>query len=175
MADSRIIPINPGSDLNNIINQAAQTLQSQGFNVSVQMYSPVNAGMTVKKDRDGFKDFIGFGIECRVSLAIVNAGQLSVTIDSEWTNKIIALVIGWFLCLVPFICGIVGCINQSGLPEKIYTALAASAPTGYGQATTNNYQPPVNNYQPPVNNYQPPVNNYQPPVNEQPADNSTNQ
>lgn len=171
MADNRIIPINPGTDLNTIINQASQNLQTQGFNVQAQMFNQNAASMTVSKDNDGFKNFIGLGIECRVNIALVNPGQISVSIDSEWTNKIIALVVGWFLCMVPFITGIIGCINQSGLPEKIFNALTAAS-TGYGQPPVNNYQPPVNNYQHPVNTYQPPVNNYQPPVNQQPTDNN---
>ena len=164
MANNRIIPINPESDLNTVINQATLNLQSQGYTVRAQMHNPTTASMTVSKDRDGVKDVAGLGIECRVNLAVLTAGQLSVTIDSEWTNKIIALCVGWILCWVPFITGIVGAINQSGLPEKIYTALSTGS-AGFGQQPFNNYQPPVNNYQAPVNNYQPPVNNYQAPVN----------
>ena len=166
MADNRIIPINPDSDLNKIMNQAIQNLQTQGYTVHAQMHNPSNASMTVSKDKSGINDFIGFGVECRVNIALINAGQLSVTIDSEWTNKIIAIGIGvfasWLIVGVGLIItGIIGCVNQADLPAKIFAALNSS----YGQIPFNNYQPPVNNYQPPVNNYQPPVNNYQPPVN----------
>lgn len=156
MADNRIIPINPGTDLNTIINQASQNLTTQGYTVQAHMLNQANASMTVTKDRNGFKDFIGLGIECRVNIALMNPGQVSVTIDSEWTNKIIALVVGWFLCLIPFITGIVGCINQYGLPEKIFNAITAAS-AGSGQAPFNYQQPPVNYQQPPVN--QQPTNN----------------
>lgn len=163
MSANRIIPINPGTDLNVIINQASQNLTTQGFTVQAHLLNQSSASMTVSKDRDGFKSFIGLGIECRVNIALMNAGQLSVTIDSEWTNKIIALVIGWFLCLIPFITGIVGCINQSGLPEKIFNAITAAS-AGANQAPFNS----------PINYQQPPVNYQQPPVNQQPTNNNFN-
>lgn len=129
MATMRAYPIGPGASIQTIAQAVEQNFMGQGFQVNSQIMSPANAMITIGKDRDGFKNIIGLGLECRVSL-MINGNQLSVSIDSEWTNKIIAIVVGWFLCLVPFITGIIGAINQSSLPEKIFTAIQIALSAG---------------------------------------------
>ncbi|MBQ6018546.1 MAG: hypothetical protein IJL26_00065 [Clostridia bacterium] len=134
MAVTKMIPVAAGTDINQIVGGAAQNLQSQGYEILTSIMGPESATMTVKRDRDGFKNVVGLGLECRVTLMLINGTQLNVNIDHEWTNKIIAIAIGWFFCLVPFITGIVGAVNQNDLPEKISTALMAAAnggATGY--------------------------------------------
>ncbi len=122
MSTTKMLPIRPDADINFIVGQVSQNLQFQGYNVIPTVMSPTTASIVVQKDRDGFKNFLGLGVECRVSMTI-NNGSLMLNIDHEWTNKIIAIVIGWFLCLIPFITGIVGAVNQNSLPAKIETAV----------------------------------------------------
>lgn len=143
MSTTKVVPLNQGADLSVILNAASQNLSGQGYEVQAQMLSPMSATMLIKKDRDGFKNIVGLGLECRVTLTVMNASQLQINIDSEWTNKIIALAIGWFLCLIPFITGVVGVVNQISLPEKISTAVmtASASAGGYNQPP---YQPPYN-------------------------------
>ena len=148
MSVTKMLPVAPGIDLNMILNGACQNLQAQGFEVIPMLMSNENATLTVKKDRDGIKDIVGLGLECRCTL-VMNGNTLNVSIDHEWTNKIIAIAIGWFICMVPFITGIVGAVGQNSLPEKISNALLAAAgnapgpmqgaPTGYQQSP---YQQP---------------------------------
>ncbi len=146
MSVNKLLPIGPNADLNTIVNGACQNLQAQGYNVVPAMMGPGSAMITVQKDRDGFKNIIGLGIECRVTLTL-NGPSINLNIESEWTNKIIALVVGWFLCLIPFITGIVGCVNQSGLPGKIETAIMAAAGGAGMGGFTGNY-PPQGGYNP---------------------------
>ena len=96
-------------------------METQGFETNIQMITPQTGVLTVKKDREGFMNILGMGLECRVNFASIN-GQLSVNIDSEWTNKIIAVAVGWFVCFIPVITGIVGTVNQISLPDKIFVA-----------------------------------------------------
>ncbi len=133
MSAQKMFNLNPGADLAAIVNLAAQNLSTQGYEVQAQPMSPTSATMVIKKDRDGFKNIIGLGVECRLTLAVINGTQLSVTIDSEWTNKIIAIAVGWFLCWIVMVTGVVGCVNQNGLPEKVSNAImaAAASQTGY--------------------------------------------
>lgn len=129
----RNYPLQPNTDLFAIIKAIAMTMETQGYEASVQMISPQTGVLTVKKDREGFMNALGMGLECRVNFAAIN-NQLSVNIDSEWTNKIIAVAVGWFVCFIPVITGIVGTINQISLPDKIFTAVnmnVASAQGGY--------------------------------------------
>ena len=131
MAVQKNFAFNPGADISEVVNAASQALSGQGYEVQAQVMSPTAATMVVKKDRDGFKNIIGLGVECRLNLSVVNGNQLVVYVDSEWTNKIIAIAVGWFLCWIVFITGIVGAVNQSGLPEKVSNAvMMASSQSG---------------------------------------------
>ena len=129
----RNYPLRPDADLFAVIKAVALTMETQGYEASVQMISPQSGVLTVKKDRDGLMNALGMGVECRVNFAAIN-GQLTVNIDSEWTNKIIAVAIGWFVCFIPVITGVVGAVNQLSLPDKIFTAVnmnVATAQSGY--------------------------------------------
>ncbi len=185
MSAVRTFQVAKDKNINVITNSIVQTLSSQGYNCIPQPMGPQACMITVSKDNDGIQNIIGLGIECKVTLNL-NGTMLNVSIDSEWTNKILAIAIGWFFCLVPFITGIIGAANQNSLPEKIFTAIniatnpygnpapfqqapfrqAPYQPAPFQQAPyqqTPYQQPPVvnpNPVQPPV---QPPV---QAPANE---------
>lgn len=147
MSKIRTIALNNNANLADIINVACQNLSAQGYAVQAQSLSPVNVIVTVSKDRDnGFKNFMGLGLEVKVNLTVLNGNQLTMSVDSEWTNKIVAIAVGWFLCLIPFITGLVGVLNQSSMPDKVmdvFTSAAASASNQGGFQNFNN-QPPYN-------------------------------
>ena len=130
----RNYPLQPDADLFQIIKAVALTMETQGYEAMVQMISPQSGVLTVKKDRDGFVNALGMGLECRVNFGAIN-GQLTVNVDSEWTNKIIAVAVGWFVCFIPVITGIVGAVNQLSLPDKIFTAVNMNV----GTATSQQY------------------------------------
>lgn len=146
MSTNRMVAMGAGANLADVVNNACQNLTAQGYKVQSQVLSPANAIVTVSKDRDdGFKNFLGLGLEVKVNLTVMNGTQLSMNAESEWTNKIIAIVVGWFLCLVPFITGIVGAINQSSLPDKVLDVFTgAAASTNQGGFQNFNNQPPYN-------------------------------
>ena len=126
-------PFPEGTDLYAVIQATALAMDAQGYQTNIQMIGPSAGVLTVTKNREGFSNIIGLGLECRVNFSAIN-GQLTVNIDSEWTNKIIAMVVGWFLCLIPFITGIVGAVGQNGMPGQIETAImmAVNNPGGPG-------------------------------------------
>lgn len=124
----RNYPLHPEADLFSLIKAVALTMETQGYEANVQMISPQTGVLTVKKDRTGFANALGMGLECRVNFAAIN-GQLTVNVDGEWTNKIIAVAVGWFICFIPVITGIVGAVNQLSLPDKIFTAVNMNVST----------------------------------------------
>jgi len=100
------------------VSQLQQIYSGKGFYVTA---IPFNSGVTVEfsKDDSGFKKWIGLGLGIRANLSISN-GYLYITFtDAEWTGKIVAIAVGWFMCLVPLITGIVGAVAQSDLPKTI--------------------------------------------------------
>ena len=125
MSKSINLPLYSKNGVADAVPIAVQTLQAQGFNVQSTVMNAQAASLTVSKDNDGFKKIMGLGTECEVSLSLVGANQLTVNVENKWTNKIVALAVGWILCLVPFITGIIGCINQDGMPDKIISAVQA--------------------------------------------------
>lgn len=126
----KTLKLMPGTNLATLIDITAQNLSMQGFDVRSQIMGPCAAEIIVSKDREGFKNSIlGLGVECRVAITITD-DILTLSIGSEWTNKIVALVIGWFLCWIPVVTGIIGLVNQSSLPDKIFTAFNLASNSG---------------------------------------------
>ena len=123
MAKTTIVPLKSGTGIAGVTNAAAEALRAQGFECTPVI---LNDTLNVKIDRDGIKNIIGLGLESKVTLTLMN-DSLNVSVEDEWSNKIIAIALGWFVCLVPFITGIVGCVNQSGLSKKIFDAIQLAA------------------------------------------------
>ena len=121
MAGFTQIAIAPGTTIDGVLSIASQSLCNQGYEVRSQILGPSTAELFVTKDRDGIKNIVGMGVECHSTITLVAPGQLTVTTDSTWTNKIVAMAVGFFLCWIPFITGIIGCIGQSDLPKAICT------------------------------------------------------
>lgn len=153
MAETKVFNVLPGTDINMIVNVAAQNLNAQGYDVYPMVMNPATATLVVKKNNDGFQNFIGLGIESRATLTM-NGPSLYVSIESEWTNKILAIVLGWFFCLVPFITGIIGAVNQNSLPGKIESAVMVACSSNMGGGYGPNYGnvPPQGGYAPNYNN-----------------------
>ena len=125
MSDMRVMPCRYETNVHMVAQSVAQGMMGQGYAVMVQGMNENSVMMTVSKDADGFKNVMGMGVECHVTMTKFN-NSLNITIDSEWTNKIIACAIGWLFCLIPLITGIVGCVSQSELPGKIFTMISAN-------------------------------------------------
>lgn len=119
--------LNDGYDMNVILKTAEQNLTGQGYEVTTVVMGQNGGSLTVRKDRDGIKNFAGMGVECQATITVINGNSMSVNVESEWGNKIVAFVVGWFLCFIPIITGVMGASNQSSLPNKIITAIQAGA------------------------------------------------
>ncbi len=122
----RTIPLNPEVPLETVLHQAEQLLQQQGYLTQVQIMNESMATLNVLKDRDGLKNIIGLGVEVHANISVVN-NVMQISIENEWTNKIVAIAVGWFCCLIPFITGIVGCVNQNELGTKVANNLQLAA------------------------------------------------
>lgn len=127
MSKTSTITLTENYDLKAILKLAEQQLQAQGYEVNSAVMGPKSGTITVSKDRDGVKNLIGMGVECRATISAIGENSMTINVESEWGNKILALAIGWILCWVPFITGIIGCSNQSSLPNKVITAIQSAA------------------------------------------------
>lgn len=128
------IPIGEDFNLSKALELTKERFSNEGYNATATVFSPQCGKMTINKDMDGIKQYMGMGVECEANFTIMNGIVLSVSIESTWSNKIIALAVGWILCWVPFVTGCIGCSNQNKLPRKIEDVLKGVIVTLNNQA-----------------------------------------
>ena len=141
MSTIKTIKTYPGTNLATLIDIATQNLSMQSYDIKSQVMGPSAAEVIVTKDRDGLKNtFLGLGLECRVAITATQ-DSITLTINSEWTNKIVALAIGWIFCWIPFVTGVIGTINQFTLPEKISTAFTLACSSNFTSTAADTATP----------------------------------
>lgn len=113
------IPVKAGFQLSAALDLAKDRLTREGYDVETITFSPESGKLKLSKDMSGAKKFVGMGVESEASITIMSGNVMNVTVENLWSNKIIALAVGWILCWVPFVTGCIGCSNQSKLPQKI--------------------------------------------------------
>ena len=119
MANSFVLNVRNGFDLGMFCQNVAQFYQTQGFVVNVGMFGPGNAQITFDKNTGGINTILGLGIGLKANI-MYNGNALSVSFtDAEWTGKIIGIVVGPYLCLIPIVTAIVGIIKQSDFPKQL--------------------------------------------------------
>lgn len=119
MSSSFILSVSNNFNLGAYCQNIAQFYQMKGFIVNVAVFSPYNAQIIFDKDTRGINTILGLGIGLKASI-VLNGNILSVTFsDAEWTGKVIGLVIGWFLCLIPLVTAVIGIIKQTDFPKQL--------------------------------------------------------
>ena len=119
MSKNVMLNVKPEFDLCTFSQKLSDMYRAKGYGVN-----PVSInGMyvfTLCKNDDGFNHWLGLGEELKVSCTVKD-GILNLTLDDSgaWTNKIIALAVGWFVCCIPLITGIMGCMRQSSLAKNV--------------------------------------------------------
>ena len=118
MADNIMLNVKPDFDMEAFAQRMAETYRMKGYTVTVANMNG-NCMITFEKGMDGFNKLMGLGESVKINV-MKNGEMLSVTFtDAEWTSKIIAGVVGWFLCWIPFITALVGVYRQTSLTKSI--------------------------------------------------------
>ncbi|MCL2821219.1 MAG: hypothetical protein FWD38_10440 [Oscillospiraceae bacterium] len=143
MSETRTIPIGPGFNMDAMVSQLQQIYSGKGFYVTA---IPYNSGVSVEfsKDLSGFKRWLGLGQGIRANMSISNGYLYTSFTDAEWTGKIVAIGVGWFMCLVPLITGIIGAVSQTDLPKNIVNDIMMLT-----SGSSAGPPPPPPGYQPP--------------------------
>ncbi len=151
MADTVFINVTPNFDLYMFANQLAEKYKMEGFNVTVANFNN-SVVLTFDKNTGGINMLLGLGQGIKATCMLAN-GTLSINFsDGDWTGKIIGLAVGWFICLIPFITAIVGCVKQSQLPKNIGNdAMVIASQQVSPQNTDPQYVPPQQPYSEPQN------------------------
>lgn len=113
-----MLNVKPSFDMEVFAGKITDTYRAKGFTVNSVMMNG-NCIITFNKGTGGINTILGMGKGIKATFVRAN-DTLSINFsDAEWTGKIIAIAVGWFLCLVPFITGIIGAVGQIGLPKEI--------------------------------------------------------
>ena len=166
MATVKTFPINPTTDLYNVMQAAALNFSSMGYESDLVMFNPQSGMITIRKDYDDLKKLLGLGYQSKLTFTVYG-NQLNVSIDTEWTYVLIALLIGWFIFFVPLITGIIGAITLMGVSDTVTNAVTSALAQTQGGGTPGQnaayQQPQYQQHQQPQ--YQQPQ--YQQPQNQQ--------
>ncbi len=121
MANNFMANVSEGFDIVNFAEEIAAKYMAQGFTANV-IKMKRNVKIKFSKGCGGINTILGMGqgITADLMLSGKESDTLSVSFsDGDWTSKIIACVIGWFLCFIPVITGVIGIIHQLSLPKNI--------------------------------------------------------
>lgn len=103
--------------------ELADSFQAKGYTARC-IKNKNGARVFIEKGMGGINTLTGLGVSTTANITVMKGGVLSVTFENEWMSKIIACTVGWFVCLLPGIMGIVGIIKQSSLPKEVENELS---------------------------------------------------
>lgn len=129
MAKSFMVNVPEKFDITAFADEVAALYQGKGYTVrKVNMKNGTK--ITVEKGVGGINTVLGMGeaITATCTMQGKDGGVLSVNLsDGDWTGKIIGLVVGWFVCLIPCITAIIGITKQMSLEKSMQSDLEMTA------------------------------------------------
>ena len=118
MADNVMFNVNDSFNMEEFAAKLAETYRMKGYTANVANMNN-SCAITIEKGIGGINTILGMGEGIKAN-CMLSGSTLSITFsDADWTGKIIALIVGWFLCLIPLVTGIIGIMNQTKLPKSI--------------------------------------------------------
>lgn len=118
MANQIVFNVSPDFNIQMFAQQLAEKYRMEGFAVTVAEFNGSEI-ITFDKETGGINTVLGLGQGIKATCMVMNGALVIDFSDADWTGKIIGLIIGWFICLIPGITALIGAIRQSQLPKKI--------------------------------------------------------
>lgn len=117
------VPVNESFNLDALCNRLGDEYRQKGYNVQ----SPSVAGsirqIIIEKDNDGINNYLGMGIQEEINISY-SGDMLNATFnDGCQTMRFIDLGIGWFMCFIPFITGLVGLSKHSNFAREVQNSI----------------------------------------------------
>ncbi len=125
---NQMIPVSENFNLDAFCEKLSDEFRSKGYNV---VLSPaVNGTMrqvTIEKDNEGIKNFVGLGTQEEITFSHSNNTLIANYNDGCQTMRFVSIGIGWFLCFIPFITGIIGLSNHSNFLKNVQNSVMMTA------------------------------------------------
>lgn len=120
MSKSIMLNVKPDFSMEAFAQKFADMYRGKGYDVNNAAFGEMQK-ITISKNDDGINHFLGLGEEAEVTCSLMGGKTLNLTIDTSgaWTMKIIAVAVGWFVCCIPGVTGVMGCMRQSNLSKNI--------------------------------------------------------
>ena len=102
MADTLMMNVPENFDLTAMAERVKEQFQMQGFIVSVMK---MKNSVRIKFDKKcgGINMLLGLGQGITATCMLQNGDNLVVNYsEGDWTGRIVGGLVGWFLCMVPF-------------------------------------------------------------------------
>lgn len=118
MANTFMINVPNGFNLKEMGEKLRNVYQAKGFKVNI---ADMNNSTRIQFDKGcgGINMLLGMGKGITATCSLQGNNLIVNYSDGDWTGKIIGLAVGWFLCAIPFVTAIIGCVGQSSLPKEI--------------------------------------------------------
>lgn len=118
MANNVMFNVSENFNMEDFAEKLAENYRAKGYTVNVANMNGSSV-LTFDKGTGGINMLLGLGEGIKATCMLTN-NALSINFsDGDWTGKIIGLIAGWFLCLIPMVTAIIGCVKQSKLPKEI--------------------------------------------------------
>ena len=120
MAEPLRISVTENFDLAELAKQISKTCEREGY--TANFYDDdckTSFSLKIEKDMGGFLQWIGLGQSITLNAELEGTKLVVHYTNAEWTSKIIALAIGWFILWIPFVTGLIGTFKQMNLPNAI--------------------------------------------------------
>ncbi len=118
MANNVMFNVSENFDVKAFAEKLAETYRMKGYTANIASMNN-SCIITIEKGTGGINTILGMGEGIKAN-CMLSGNSLSVNFsDGDWTGKIIALIVGWFLCFIPCITGIIGIVKQTSLPKNI--------------------------------------------------------
>ncbi len=111
--------VSEGFNLQQMGEDLRDMYQAKGYTVHL---AKMKNGLRIRIEKGcgGANMLLGLGEGITATCMLQNNDSLIVNYsEGDWTGKIIGLTVGWFVCLIPAITSVVGCIKQSSFSNKI--------------------------------------------------------
>lgn len=118
MANNVMCNVSENFDLKQFAEKLTETYKMKGYSVAAASMNNSSI-LTIEKGVGGINMILGMGEGIKAT-CMLSGNTLSISFsDGDWTGKIIACAVGWFLCFIPVVTGVIGISKQTKLPKDI--------------------------------------------------------
>ena len=118
MADTIMLNVKEGFDLQKLTQQLADMYRAKGFTVDVASLNNSEV-LTFDKGVGGINMVLGMDLGIKATFTVQNNVLTVALSEAAWIGKIIGLCVGWIICAIPFFTAAYGAFKQSQFPKDL--------------------------------------------------------